>query len=135
MSTNFKDILTQVKKEIREVTVDDVEKRIESGDVVVLDVREKDEWDEGHLEGATFLPRGFLEQKIEKTVAERSTPIVVYCAGGVRSALAAKSLNQLGYSNVVSMIGGFNEWKNTGHKFVVPEKVGKDQMARYSRHL
>jgi adenylyltransferase/sulfurtransferase len=136
MSANFKDILSQVKKEIREVTVDEVDRRIQSGNgFVLLDVREKDEWDEGHLEGATFLPRGFLEVKVEKTVPEKHTSLIVYCAGGVRSALAAKSLTQLGYSDVVSMIGGFNEWKNTGHKIVVPEKIGKNQMARYSRHL
>jgi adenylyltransferase/sulfurtransferase len=73
--------------------------------------------------------------KIEKTVPEKDKPIIVYCAGGVRSAFAAKSLQELGYTNVVSMIGGYNEWKNAGLRFVVPAKIGKDQMARYSRHL
>lgn len=136
MSSNFKDILSQVKKGIREVTVQDVDTRLKGEkDFVLLDVREKDEWDEGHLEDATFLPRGFLEVKVEKMVTEKDTPVIVYCAGGVRSALAAKALGDLGYKNVVSMIGGFNEWKNTGHKFVVPPKIGKDEMARYSRHI
>jgi adenylyltransferase/sulfurtransferase len=136
MSANFKDILSQCKKEIREVTVDDVHKRLESDKgFALLDVREKDEWDEGHLEGATFLPRGFLEVKVEKTIPDKETPVIVYCAGGVRSALAARSLQQLGYRDVVSMIGGFNEWKNAGRPFVIPQKIGKDQMARYSRHL
>src|SRR5262245_23942602 len=133
MSANYRDILARVKKEIRQSGVDEVEQRIKKSEpgMTVLDVREKDEWDEGHLEGATFIPRGFLEQKIEKAVTDKDTPIIVYCAGGTRSAMAAKSLKELGYTNVVSMIGGFNEWKNAGKKFVVPQKVGKDQMARY----
>jgi sulfur-carrier protein adenylyltransferase/sulfurtransferase len=136
MSTSFKDILSQVKKEIREVTVHEVDSAIKDrSGFALLDVREKDEWDEGHLPGATFLPRGFLEVKVEKTIPEKDTPIIVYCAGGVRSALAAKSLQQLGYKDVVSMAGGYGEWKNNGLPFVIPEKMTKDRLARYSRHL
>jgi len=133
---DFKDLLGEVKKQIREVTVHEVQDKYnpENG-FTLLDVREKDEWDQGHLTNAIFLPRGFLEVKAEKTLPDKNQPIVVYCAGGVRSALAAKSLQELGYRDVVSMIGGFNEWKNNGLPFIVPEKVGKDQMARYSRHL
>jgi sulfur-carrier protein adenylyltransferase/sulfurtransferase len=133
---NFRDILSQVKKQIREVTVQEVDAAIRNQDQFVLvDVREKEEWDEGHLPNANFLPRGFLEVKIEKTVADKSTPIVLYCAGGVRSALAAKSLQDLGYTDVVSMAGGYGEWKNNGLPFVVPEKLTKNRLARYSRHL
>ena len=136
MSSSFKDVLSQVKKEIREVSVHDVDSAIQRGGTfALLDVREKDEWDEGHLRGAILLPRGFLEVKIEKTVPERSTPIIVYCAGGVRSALAAKSLKELGYTDVVSMAGGYGEWKNNGLPFEVPEKLTKNKLARYSRHL
>jgi molybdopterin/thiamine biosynthesis adenylyltransferase/rhodanese-related sulfurtransferase len=136
MITNFKDMLSQAKKEIREVgvfAVDDATKNRK--DFILLDVREKEEWDEGHLPGAVFLPRGFLEVRIEKTVPNKDTPVMVYCAGGVRSALAAKSLQELGYIDVVSMAGGYGEWKNNGLPFVVPENLGKDGMARYSRHL
>src|SRR5215471_13926014 len=136
MSSKFRDILSQVKKSIREVRVQEVESALRSGnDFVLLDVREKDEWEEGHLPGAIFLPRGFLEQKVEKTVTNKQTPITVYCAGGTRSALAARSLVELGYTDVVSMAGGYGEWKNNGFPFVVPEKLTKNKLARYSRHL
>lgn len=134
--SDFKDILSQVKKQIREVSVHQVHNELNPDEgFTLLDVREKDEWDQGHLTRAIFLPRGFLEVKADKTLTDKAQPIVVYCAGGVRSALAAKTLQDLGYSNVVSMAGGFNEWKNSGLPFVVPESVSKDQMARYSRHL
>ena len=87
---SFREILSQVKKEIREVTVHDVDAAMKNNDdFVLLDVREKDEWDEGHLPGAVFLPRGFLEVKVEKTIDDKTTPIVVYCAGGTSSAFAA----------------------------------------------
>src|SRR3989454_7844273 len=134
--SDFKDILNQAKKQIVEITVHDVRDtfNINKG-FVLLDVREGDEWEQGHLDKAIFLPRGFLEVKADKMLTDRNQPIVVYCAGGTRSALAAKSLQDLGYSNVYSMRGGFTEWKNNGFSFVTPEKVGKDQMARYSRHL
>ncbi len=136
MSKSFRDVLSQVKKEIRETTVHEVDRAItERRDFVLLDVREKEEWDEGHLPGATFLPRGFLEVKVEKTVPDKNTPIILYCAGGVRSALAAKSLQELGYSDVLSMAGGYGEWKNNGLPFEVPEKLTKNKLARYSRHL
>ncbi len=136
MSSHFPDLLASVKREISEITVHEVKAKLsEANEFILLDIREKDEWDEGHLDGATFLPRGFLEVKVEKLLTDKLSPIVVYCAGGVRSALAAKSLNQLGYESVLSMAGGYNEWKNNGYEIVVPETVGKDQMARYSRHL
>jgi molybdopterin/thiamine biosynthesis adenylyltransferase/rhodanese-related sulfurtransferase len=133
---NFKDVLWRAKKEIREVSVHDVHSALESGqDFVLLDVREKDEWDEGHLPKAVFLPRGFLEVKVEKLIADRNAPVIIYCAGGVRSVLAAKSLQEMGYTDVVSMAGGYGEWKNNGLPFEVPEKLTKSRFARYSRHL
>jgi len=134
--SDFKEILTQAKKQIREVSVQEVRDNLNADkDVTLLDVREGDEWEQGHLDKAVFLPRGFLEVKADKVLPDKQQPIVVYCAGGVRSALAAKTLQELGYSTVYSMRGGFNEWKNNGLPIVVPEKVGKDQWARYSRHL
>ena len=133
---DFKEILNQAKKEIVEITVQDVQEKFNPANgFTLLDVREGDEWEQGHLDKAIFLPRGFLEVKADKTLTDKQQPVVVYCAGGVRSALAAKTLKDLGYTKVYSMAGGFNEWKNNGFPFVVPEKVGKDQMARYSRHL
>jgi rhodanese-related sulfurtransferase len=91
MSMSSRDLLAQIRKQIKEVTVQDVQSRIQNNGVVLLDVREKEEWDEGHLPGATFLPRGFLEVRVEKAVPERDKPVIVYCAGGTRSAFAAKT--------------------------------------------
>ncbi len=134
--SDFKEILSQAKKQITEVSVHEVRDKFNlSNGFMLLDVRESDEWEQGHLDQAVFLPRGFLEVKADKLLPDRQQPVVVYCAGGVRSALAAKTLQDLGYSRVYSMRGGFSEWKNNGLPFVVPEKVGKDQWARYSRHL
>ena len=134
--SDFKELLNQAKKQIKEVSVQEVRDKLNPDNgFTLLDVREGDEWEQGHLEKAISLPRGFLEVKADKTLTDKNQPIVVYCAGGVRSALAAKTLQDLGYPNVYSMRGGFTEWKNNGLPFVIPEKVGKDQMARYSRHL
>ena len=136
MSPNFKEMLAEVKQGIREISVDEVQSQL-NGDrnFTLLDIREKDEWDEGHLDGAVFLPRGFLEVKVEKVLTDKERPVIVYCAGGVRSALGAESLGKLGYKHVVSMAGGMSGWRNQGFEVVVPEKIGGDQMARYSRHM
>ena len=136
MSPNFNDLLAGVKREIDEIAPRDVEEGLgRPRDFALLDVREKDEWDQGHIDGALFLPRGFLEVKVEKLLQDKDQPVVVYCAGGVRSAFAAKSLRELGYRNVRSMAGGIRDWKDLGFPLVVPETVDKDRMARYSRHL
>lgn len=137
MSSNFKEMLATVKAGIQEVTVHEVNDQLKNKNenFTLIDIRERDEWDEGHLPGALFLPRGFLEVKVEQMVSDKDTSIILYCAGGVRSALSTKSLTELGYKNVVSMAGGYGEWKNNGYEFMVPESVGRDQMARYSRHL
>ena len=134
--SDFKEILNQAKKQIKEVSVQEVRDKLNPDNgFTLLDVREGDEWEQGHLDKAIFLPRGFLEVKADKILTDKNKPIVIYCAGGVRSAFAAKTLQELGYTNVSSMRGGFTEWKNNGMPFVTPEKVGKDKMARYSRHL
>src|ERR1051325_3933672 len=134
--SDLKTILNQAKQQIREVSVQEVQDKLnlENG-FTLLDVREGDEWDQGHLNKAIFLPRGFLEVKADKVLPDKRQSIVVYCAGGTRSAFAAKTLQELGYSDVYSMRGGFNEWKNNGFPFVTPEKFGKDDLARYSRHI
>ena len=134
--SDFKQILNETKKIVREVSVNDVRTKLnpENG-CILLDVREADEWEQGHLDHATFLPRGFLEMRAAKLLTEKDRPIVVYCAAGVRSAFAAKTLQDMGYSDVSSMAGGFNQWKASGFPFVMPETIGKDAMARYSRHL
>src|SRR5256885_2783047 len=134
--SDFRQILSQAKQQIKEVSPQDVREKLNPANgFTLLDVREGDEWEQGHLDKAVFLPRGFLEQKADKTLPNKQQPIVVYCAGGVRSALATKTLQDLGYTNVVSMAGGYGQWKANGYPIVVPQEVGKDQMARYSRHL
>src|SRR5688572_23318404 len=134
--SDFRQMLSQAKQEIKEVSPQEVKDQLNpSNGFILLDVREGDEWEQGHLDKAIFLPRGFLEVKADKILADKQQPIVVYCAGGVRSALAAKTLQDMGYSKVFSMSGGYGQWKANGFPIVVPEKIGKDQMARYSRHL
>src|SRR5581483_1064670 len=102
---------------------------------VVLDVREPDEYEQGALPGAVHIPRGHLESKIETHVADRSTPIVIHCASGVRSAFAAKTLQDLGYTDVVSLSGGFNKWKDEGRPWITPRTLDASQRNRYHRHL
>jgi molybdopterin/thiamine biosynthesis adenylyltransferase/rhodanese-related sulfurtransferase len=101
----------------------------------VLDVREADEYEQGALPGAIHIPRGFLESQVESRIPDRDAPLVVYCAGGNRSAFAAKTLGELGYTNVVSMAGGFNKWKNEGRPWTTPRTLNPEQRNRYHRHL
>jgi len=132
--STFKELIRRVKSEIREVSVDEARKLAASG-AVLVDVREADEWSQGHVPGSVFIPRGFLEQRIEEKVADRDREVVLYCAGGTRSAFAAKSLAELGYTRVASMKGGFGQWKEAGFPIVVPKTLTPEQQSRYSRHL
>src|SRR4029077_7495141 len=102
---------------------------------VVLDVREPDEYDQGALPGAVHIPRGHLESQVEGRVLDHDAPVIVYCAGGVRSAFAAETLGELGYTNVVSMAGGFGRWKDEGREWSTPIPLTPDQRNRYQRHL
>ena len=131
--SNFRELLKATKAQIREITPEQAEQ--EQGRATFLDVREADEHDQGTIPGSVFLPRGNLELSIEGKISDKSTPVIVYCAGGARSALAAKSLAELGYTDVVSMSGGFNQWKNEGRKWVTPQSLSAEQRNRYQRHL
>jgi molybdopterin/thiamine biosynthesis adenylyltransferase/rhodanese-related sulfurtransferase len=131
----FRDLLKQTKAEIREVdTATADELRTRPGHVV-LDVREPDEYEQGAIPGAMHIPRGQLESNIEGRVPDRSTPLVVYCAGGIRSAFAAKTLAELGYEDAVSVAGGFNKWKDEGREWRTPQVLTPEQRNRYQRHL
>ena len=132
---SFRDLLSQAKGQITEISTDDAQKRIESGNVLVLDVREPDEFEQGALPNVLHIPRGHLEAQIESRATDRDQEIVVYCAGGVRSAFAAKTLQELGYSNVLSMAGGFGKWKDEGRAWRQPVTLTPDQRNRYQRHL
>jgi molybdopterin/thiamine biosynthesis adenylyltransferase/rhodanese-related sulfurtransferase len=132
----YRDLLQQVKAEIDEIDVVGAAGLLESDEPPVLvDVRERDEWEEGHIPGAIHVPRGFLESRIEQAVPGKGTPIVLYCAGGSRSAFAAKTLEELGYESVSSLAGGFTEWKRAGYPFELPRALDAAKRSRYSRHL
>ena len=131
----FRDLLANAKSQIVEIDTATAEARIQAGNVFVLDVREPDEYDEGALENAVHIPRGHLEAQIEARALDRDQTVVVYCAGGVRSAFAARTLQELGYSDVLSMAGGFGKWKDEGRAWRQPVTLTADQRNRYQRHL
>ena len=131
----YRELLQRVKTEIEEVDASRARERIDSGEPLVLDVREQDEWDEGHVPGAIHIPRGNLESRIERAEPDRARPIVVYCAAGNRSAFAAKTLEELGYDDVVSLSGGFTDWKRNGFPVELATGLDAAKRARYSRHL
>ncbi len=99
---------------VREITPDDVKDLLRTGAARVFDVREESEWAAGHLVGAAHLGKGIIERDIERAVPDAAAPIVLYCGGGFRSALAADALQQMGYTNVVSMAGGWRAWLDSG---------------------
>jgi sulfur-carrier protein adenylyltransferase/sulfurtransferase len=132
---SFRELLSQTKGRITEIDTAEAERRVAEPGTVVLDVREADEYEQGALPGALHIPRGFLESQIESKVVDRDAPVVVYCAGGTRSAFAADTLQQLGYSNVLSVAGGFNKWKNEGRAWRTPATLSSEQRNRYHRHL
>ena len=128
-----KDLLNEARSGVREVAADDVEPRL--GEVVLLDVREADEYEQGAIPGAVHVPRGMLEFSVEGRIPDKTVPVVVYCAGGVRSVFAARTLTDLGYGDVVSLVGGFNRWKDQGRPWRTPQALTPDQRNRYQRHL
>jgi sulfur-carrier protein adenylyltransferase/sulfurtransferase len=132
---SYRDLLAQVKTEIDEVDALRAKDLIESGDPLIVDVREQDEWDEGHIEGAIHIPRGNLESRIEAAAPNRTRPVLLYCAAGNRSAFAAKTLLELGYDEPVSLAGGFTDWKRNGFPVVLSAGLDAPKRARYSRHL
>jgi len=134
MVATFQELVARARREISELTPADLEARLGAGDFVLLDVRESDEHAQGAIEGARLIPRGLLESNIALHVPDPTTEIVVYCAAGARSALAAKSLRELGYGRVSSLAGGFGVWKSEGRPWVVPTTLTAEQKQRYSRH-
>src|SRR5438067_1597109 len=132
---SFRELLKETEAAIREVDTAAAAEAIARPGTVVLDVREPDEYAQGAIPGALPVERGNLESKIESRVTDRSTPIVIHCASGIRSAFAAKTLQDLGYTDVVSMAGGFNKWKDEGREWVTPQTLSAEQRNRYQRHL
>ena len=130
----FRDLLKAAKTTVNSITTEGAAERIASG-YTVLDVREPDEYQEGAIPGAIHIPRGHLESQVENRLTDKTKPVLVYCASGVRSVFAANTLQQLGYETVAEMAGGFNRWKDEGRDWKKPASLSADQMNRYKRHL
>jgi len=128
-------MLADAKAAVREVDPATAEQEIAAGGTVVLDVREPDEYEQGALPDAVHIPRGTLETSVEGRIPDKSSHVLVYCAGGVRSAFAAQTMQELGYSDVASVVGGFNRWKDEGRAWTAPRSLTSDQRNRYQRHL
>ena len=130
----FRDLLSAAKAQITEVDTATAAERIAKG-ALVLDVREPDEYDQGALPDAIHIPRGHLEAQVEGKLLDKHAQVVVYCAGGVRSAFAAKTMAELGYTDVLSVAGGFGKWKDEGRPWKTPLTLTAEQRNRYQRHL
>ena len=136
MAKTYKEIMDEARRIVPEVSPDEVKRRLDNGQhPVVLDVRERDEVRQGFIPGSISVPRGFLEMQVEEKAPDKNAPIVAYCAGGTRSLLAGRILKELGYTDVVSMRGGFNAWKNQGLPVDEPVQFTAEQQIRYSRHF
>jgi molybdopterin/thiamine biosynthesis adenylyltransferase/rhodanese-related sulfurtransferase len=143
MGDASRQIMRQARRQVPEWTPSRVTEALahqheagpEQQEIVLVDVREKHEWNEGHIPGAIHVPRGYLELQVEEAVPDKSKTVVLYCAGGVRSLMAGVTLQQMGYRDVISMSGGFGQWKGNGYSFVQPRVMSEAQTKRYSRHL
>ena len=135
MSPSGAEIIRQIKSQVDEVDPSEVRAHLNNG-LVLVDVRESEEWDAGHIPGARHVPRSYLESRIEGAAPDRSQRVVLYCASGNRSALAAHTLKEMmGYEHVASMTGGITLWKDRGYDVELPRTLTKEQRERYSRHL
>src|SRR3989475_6966339 len=133
---SYRELLQQVRREIEEIDASRARELLEEPQPPVLvDVRRRDEWDEGYIPGAIHVPRGSLESRIERAAPDRDRPVLVYCSVGERSALAAKTLGELGYTDVASIAGGFTDWKRNGFPTEIAQSLDPSRRARYSRHL
>lgn len=134
MPKTYADLLREARAQIPEVTPAEADQLRRDG-VAVVDVREAVEWDQGHVPGAIHVSKSYLEQQIEAVAPDRDAPVVLYCAGGVRSLFAAQTLREMGYANPISMSGGFQQWKGQGLPWTQPIRLSDEQKLRYSRHL
>jgi molybdopterin/thiamine biosynthesis adenylyltransferase/rhodanese-related sulfurtransferase len=136
MAKSQQDFLEEARQLVPEVTVAEVAERRQRGeDILLLDVREKDEVRTGYINGAISVPRGFLEMQVTGQIPDRDQDVVVYCAGGVRSLLAGRVMREMGYQNVSSMAGGITQWKDAGYPIVRDRQLSAEQLERYSRHF
>jgi molybdopterin/thiamine biosynthesis adenylyltransferase/rhodanese-related sulfurtransferase len=132
----YRELLTQARAEIDEITTPEAHRLYEDGAPhVFVDVRPRDEWDEGHLPGALHVPRNNLESRVETLIPDKTQTLVVYCASGTRSAFATRTLRELGYEHAVNLEDGFVGWKRNGYDYTVPAALTPAQRTRYARHL
>jgi len=134
MPKSYADLLREARAQIKEVTPQEVD-ALPAGAATIVDVREASEWEQGHLPGARHVSKSYIEQQIEAAAPDRDTPVILYCAGGVRSLFAAQTLTEMGYTDVASMSSGFQGWKGAGLGFETPVVLSAEQKLRYSRHL
>jgi rhodanese-related sulfurtransferase len=134
MTSTLSDLLREARAAVPEVGAPEAELLAARG-AQLIDVRERSEWEEGHIDGATHVSRSYLEQQIEGVAPDRGATIVLYCAGGTRSLFAAQTLQAMGYADVRSMSGGFQGWKSSGRSWTAPVVLSREQKQRYSRHL
>ena len=135
MAKTSKSILDEARSQIKQVDIDEARRMMEKPGTVLIDVREPDEWRQGHISNAIGISRGFLELRVEEKVPDHKTPIILQCASGTRSLLAARTLRELGYDNVYNLTGGFNAWKDRGLPWVADKQFSADELTRYSRHF
>ena len=140
MPRTYVELLREARAQVPEISPQETEKlrttaRGGDGAPAIVDVREDSEWEQGHLPGALHISKGYVEQQIEAAVPDRDTPVILYCAGGVRSLFAGQTLQTMGYTNVRSMSGGFQAWKTQGLSWQMPAVLTHEQKQRYSRHL
>ena len=133
---SYRELLQDAKASIEEVDARRAQELLEDGDAPLLvDVRERDEWEQGRIPGAVHVPRGHLESRIEGVAPDRSRPVLLYCAAGNRSAFAARTLSELGYERTISLAGGYTDWQRSGFPTDLPRSLGPERSTRYSRHL
>ena len=135
MAKTSKNILDEARAQIKSIDIDEARRMLEKPGTVLLDVREGDEWRQGHIPQAVGIPRGFLELRVEEKVPDHKTPVILQCASGTRSLLAARSLREMGYENIYNLTGGFNAWKDRGLPWTADRQFTPDELARYSRHF
>src|SRR5690242_16051638 len=135
MAKSSKNILDEARATIEQVDIDKARRMLAQPGTVLIDVRESDEWRQGHIPEAVGIPRGFLELRVEEKVPDRKAPVILQCASGTRSLLAARTLRELGYENVYNLTGGFNAWKDRGLPWVADRQFSADELTRYSRHF
>jgi molybdopterin/thiamine biosynthesis adenylyltransferase/rhodanese-related sulfurtransferase len=135
MAKTSKNILDEARAQIKSIDIEEAQRMLQKPGTVLLDVREGDEWRQGHIPQAVGIPRGFLELRVEEKVPDHKTPIILQCASGTRSLLAARALREMGYENLYNLTGGFNSWKDRGLPWTADRQFTPDELTRYSRHF